>query len=120
MSEPDPVAPGFEGTDRYIAAEDLRTAVDVAVALERPLLIRGEPGTGKTLLADAVSEALGLELLVWSVKSTTRAQDGLYTYDTVQRLTTASSARATRATSRATSGWDRWARPSPASAAWCW
>ncbi len=77
---------GFTGTSGYIAGDDLRAAVDVAVALERPLLVRGEPGTGKTLLAEAVAEALGLELLVWGVKSTTRAQDGLYVYDTVQRL----------------------------------
>jgi MoxR-like ATPase len=76
----------FEGTDSYIASHDLRSAVNVAVALERPLLIRGEPGTGKTLLAEAVAEALGMPLLVWGVKSTTRAQDGLYVYDTVQRL----------------------------------
>lgn len=76
----------FEGTDRYIAGEDLRTSVNLAVALERPLLVRGEPGTGKTLLAEAVAEALGMDLLVWPVKSTTRAQDGLYVYDTVQRL----------------------------------
>ena len=77
---------GFAGTSGYIAGEELRAAVDVAVALERPLLVRGEPGTGKTLLAEAVSEALGMPLLVWGVKSTTRAQDGLYVYDTVQRL----------------------------------
>lgn len=76
----------FEGTTGYIAGDELAAAVNVAVALERPLLIRGEPGTGKTLLAEAVSEALGLDLLVWGVKSTTRAQDGLYVYDTVQRL----------------------------------
>ena len=77
---------GFAGTTGYIANEELRASVDVAVALEKPLLVRGEPGTGKTLLAEAVAEALGLELLVWGVKSTTRAQDGLYVYDTVQRL----------------------------------
>ncbi|MGD9572527.1 MAG: AAA family ATPase [Thermoleophilia bacterium] len=77
---------GFTGTTGYIAGDDLRAAVDVAVALGRPLLVRGEPGTGKTLLAEAVAEALGMELLVWGVKSTTRAQDGLYVYDTVQRL----------------------------------
>ena len=76
----------FEGTAGYIANDELRASVDVAVALERPLLVRGEPGTGKTLLAEAVAEALGMELLVWGVKSTTRAQDGLYVYDTVQRL----------------------------------
>jgi MoxR-like ATPase len=76
----------FRGTAGYIAGDDLAAAVNVAVALERPLLVRGEPGTGKTLLAEAVAEALGMELLVWPVKSTTKAQDGLYVYDTVQRL----------------------------------
>jgi MoxR-like ATPase len=76
----------FEGTAGYIAGEELRASVNVAVTLERPLLVRGEPGTGKTLLAEAVAQALGMELLVWGVKSTTRAQDGLYVYDTVQRL----------------------------------
>jgi MoxR-like ATPase len=80
------VSGGFGGTSGYIAGDELRAAVDVAVALEKPLLVRGEPGTGKTLLAEAVAEALGMELLVWGVKSTTRAQDGLYVYDTVQRL----------------------------------
>lgn len=76
----------FQGTDEYIASDDLRAAVDVAIALERPLLVRGEPGTGKTRLAEAVASGLDMELLVWGVKSTTRAQDGLYVYDTVQRL----------------------------------
>jgi MoxR-like ATPase len=76
----------FQGTADYIASDDLRGAVDVAVALERPLLVRGEPGTGKTRLAEAVAADLGMELIVWGVKSTTRAQDGLYVYDTVQRL----------------------------------
>jgi MoxR-like ATPase len=76
----------FQGTDTYIASEELRHAVNVAFALERPLLIRGEPGTGKTLLAENVSSSLGLELLRWHIKSTTKAQDGLYVYDTVARL----------------------------------
>lgn len=76
----------FKGTGNYIAAPELMQAVDVAVALEKPLLIKGEPGTGKTMLAEAISEALGKKLLVWNIKSTTKAQDGLYTYDTVQRL----------------------------------
>jgi MoxR-like ATPase len=76
----------FRGTDTYLTNEALEAAVDCALALERPLLVRGEPGTGKTLLAEAVAGALGMALLRWQVKSTTRAQDGLYVYDTVQRL----------------------------------
>ena len=76
----------FRGTDGYIASEGLRHGVNVALALERPLLVRGEPGTGKTLLAHHIAEALGMELLRWHVKSTSKAQDGLYVYDTVQRL----------------------------------
>lgn len=78
--------PHFSGTDDYIATPDLLASVNTAVALERPLLIRGEPGTGKTRLAEAVAESLEMPLLVWGVKSTTKAQDGLYVYDTVQRL----------------------------------
>ena len=76
----------FRGTDGYIASEPLRHAVNVALALERPLLIRGEPGTGKTLLAEHVAAALSMELLRWHIKSTTKAEDGLYVYDTVARL----------------------------------
>ncbi len=76
----------WTGTQDYIASPALRRIVNVAVTLERPLLIKGEPGTGKTLLAEAISEALGHPLIRWHVKSTTRAQDGLYVYDTVQRL----------------------------------
>ena len=76
----------FQGTASYLTNDALEAAVNAALALERPLLIRGEPGTGKTLLAEAVAEALGTELIHWPVKSTTRAQDGLYVYDTVQRL----------------------------------
>jgi MoxR-like ATPase len=76
----------FKGTSSYLTNEALESAVNVALALERPLLVKGEPGTGKTLLAEAIAEALGLSLLRWHVKSTTRAQDGLYVYDTVQRL----------------------------------
>jgi MoxR-like ATPase len=79
-------APRFRGTDHYLTNEALESAVNCALVLERPLLVRGEPGTGKTLLAEAVSEALGYPLVRWHVKSTTRAQDGLYVYDTVQRL----------------------------------
>jgi len=76
----------FRGTDTYIVSDELRHAVNVAVALQRPLLLRGEPGTGKTLLAENVSAALGMTLLRWHVKSTTKAKDGLYVYDTVARL----------------------------------
>jgi MoxR-like ATPase len=76
----------FKGTSSYLTNEALESAVNVALALERPLLVKGEPGTGKTLLAEAIAEALDLTLLRWHVKSTTRAQDGLYVYDTVQRL----------------------------------
>jgi MoxR-like ATPase len=77
---------GYTGTSDYLVSEALSQAVDVAVALERPLLIKGEPGTGKTMLALSVARAKELPLLVWNVKSTTKAQDGLYVYDTVQRL----------------------------------
>ncbi|MCB9791845.1 MAG: MoxR family ATPase [Alphaproteobacteria bacterium] len=76
----------FTGASRYISDDDLTAAVNAAIALKRPLLIKGEPGTGKTQLAYAVAEALGLSLLTWHIKSTTKAVEGLYTYDVVQRL----------------------------------
>lgn len=76
----------FAGTPTYLTNESLEAAVNCALALERPLLVKGEPGTGKTLLAQAIAETTELELIHWPVKSTTRAQDGLYVYDTVQRL----------------------------------
>src|SRR3984957_7678544 len=76
----------FSGTASYLTNESLEAAVNCALALERPLLVKGEPGTGKTLLAQAISEALGMDLIHWPVKSTPRAQDGRYVYDTVQRL----------------------------------
>ncbi|WP_438990374.1 AAA family ATPase [Lentibacter sp.] len=76
----------FEGTKAYIATEDLKTAVNAAVTLERPLLVKGEPGTGKTELARQVASALGLRMIEWNIKSTTKAQQGLYEYDAVSRL----------------------------------
>ena len=76
----------FEGTQNYIATEDLRIAVNAALTLERPLLVKGEPGTGKTVLAEEVAKALDLELLTWHVKSTTKAHQGLYEYDAITRL----------------------------------
>ena len=76
----------FQGTKNYVASPELLGAVNIAAALEKPLLVKGEPGTGKTMLAQAVAEALGKQLIIWSVKSTTKAQDGLYVYDVVQRL----------------------------------
>ncbi len=76
----------FEGTKNYVTTEDLQVAVNAAITLERPLLIKGEPGTGKTVLAMEVAKALGLPLLEWHIKSTTKAQQGLYEYDAVSRL----------------------------------
>ena len=76
----------FTGTDSYVATDDLTVAVNAAVTLERPLLVKGEPGTGKTSLARAVAESLGMPLLTWHIKSTTSAKEGLYEYDVVQRL----------------------------------
>src|SRR5512144_1905961 len=76
----------FEGTDTYVATQDLMLAVNAAIALERPLLVKGEPGTGKTMLAEEVARALSRPLLQWHIKSTTKAQQGLYEYDAVSRL----------------------------------
>jgi len=76
----------FEGTDSYVATHDLTVAVNAAIVLERPLLVKGEPGTGKTVLAEEIARGLGIELLTWHVKSTTKAAQGLYEYDAVSRL----------------------------------
>ena len=76
----------FQGTETYVASQELQEAVNIALALGKPLLIKGEPGTGKTVLAQAIAESMGRRLITWSVKSTTKAQDGLYVYDVVQRL----------------------------------
>ena len=76
----------FTGTDSYVASDDLRVAVNAAIALQRPLLIKGEPGTGKTVLAHEVARAIGAPLIEWHIKSTTKAQQGLYEYDAVSRL----------------------------------
>ena len=76
----------FTGSKDYVASEELMAAVDVAIALQKPLLIKGEPGTGKTMLAEAISQSMDKELFIWNIKSTTKAQDGLYVYDTIQRL----------------------------------
>lgn len=76
----------FQGSSNYVATQELMDAVNVSIALKKPLLIKGEPGTGKTMLAEAIADAMGKPLLIWSIKSTTKAQEGLYVYDTVQRL----------------------------------
>lgn len=76
----------FTGSDKYVASNELMNAVNVAITLKKPLLVKGEPGTGKTQLAEAIAESLGMRLIVWGIKSTTKAQEGLYVYDTVQRL----------------------------------
>ena len=76
----------FSGSDQYVATDDLKLAVNAAITLQRPLLIKGEPGTGKTMLAEEVAAALGMPLLQWHIKSTTKAQQGLYEYDAVSRL----------------------------------
>ena len=76
----------FEGTSSYIATEDLKVAVNAAITLERPIIVKGEPGTGKTMLAHEVAKSLDAEIITWHIKSTTKAQQGLYEYDAVTRL----------------------------------
>src|SRR3989442_2973995 len=80
------MAERFEGTKDYVATDDLKIAVNAAIALQRPLLIKGEPGTGKTVLAEEIAKALGAPLITWHIKSTTKAVQGLYEYDAVSRL----------------------------------
>jgi len=76
----------YQGSGDYIVSSELQSSVDISVALKKPLLIKGEPGTGKTVLAESIAKSFGLRLIIWNIKSTTKAQDGLYVYDTVQRL----------------------------------
>ncbi len=76
----------YKGSSDYIVSDELRNSVNIAIALQKPLLIKGEPGTGKTMLAQSIADSLGLKLIIWNIKSTTKAQEGLYVYDTVQRL----------------------------------
>ena len=76
----------FQGTQEYVASEQLLNAVNVEITLQKPLLIKGEPGTGKTMLAEAIAKSLNKKLIIWNIKSTTKAQEGLYIYDTIQRL----------------------------------
>lgn len=76
----------YRGSSDYIVSDELRNSVNIAVALQKPLLIKGEPGTGKTMLAQSIADSLGMNLIIWNIKSTTKAQEGLYVYDTVQRL----------------------------------
>jgi MoxR-like ATPase len=98
----------FQGSSDYVVSDELMHAVNVAIALQKPLLIKGEPGTGKTMLAESISKALNKKLIIWNIKSTTKAQEGLYVYDTVQRCTTASLAKATFPISKNTSSWGSW------------
>ena len=76
----------YQGSKDYIASDELMNSVNIAIALQKPLLIKGEPGTGKTMLAKSIADSLGMDLIIWNIKSTTKAQEGLYVYDTVQRL----------------------------------
>ena len=76
----------YSGSDDYIVSDDLKNSVNIAITLQKPLLIKGEPGTGKTMLAESIAKSMGKNLIIWNIKSTTEAKEGLYLYDTVQRL----------------------------------
>ena len=109
----------FTGTKDYVATEDLKVAVNASIVLERPLLIKGEPGTGKTVLAEEVAKAIGAPLLTWHIKSTTKAQQGLYEYDAVSRLRDSQLGDAACPTSRTTSSAANCGTPSPTRSARC-
>ena len=111
--------PQFKGTDDYLTDPALEAAVNCALALEKPLLVRGEPGTGKTLLADSIARSLDTQLIHWSIKSTTKADTGLYHYDAVSRLYDSRFKTVTFRISPSTSGWVRSVRLSLRKNAWC-
>ena len=108
----------FQGSENYVATQDLMLAVNAAITLKRPLLVKGEPGTGKTMLAEEVAQALDVPLLQWHVKSTTKAQQGLYEYDAVSRLRDRSWATRRSRTSTTTSSRACCGRPSRRTSRW--
>ena len=103
----------FAGTESYVATEDLTVAVNAAITLERPLLVKGEPGTGKSVLAEEIARSLNAPLLTWHIKSTTKAQQGLYEYDAVSRLRDSQLGDRACRTSATTSNAASCGRPSP-------
>src|SRR4051794_30487321 len=109
----------FTGTESYVATADLTVAVNAAIVLERPLLIKGEPGTGKTVLAREVAAVLGTPLIEWHIKSTTKAQQGLYDYDAVSRLRDSQLGMRACMTSEITSSAANYGTPSPTNAVRC-
>lgn len=100
----------FKGSDDYVVTKELMNAVNVSIALQKPLLIKGEPGTGKTMLAESISKALDMDLIIWGIKSTTKAQEGLYVYDTVQRLYDSQFGEGKFLISSSISSWASWER----------